>query len=60
MEKFKELVKKAKQKRLNVTAGVCPHHLFMTVKDREKKGALAIMKPPLGTHCSGGFPRPIP
>ncbi|MEO8581808.1 MAG: dihydroorotase family protein [Patescibacteria group bacterium] len=45
-----ELVRKAKAKKLKITAGVCPHHLFMTEKNKEKQGALAMMKPPLGTQ----------
>lgn len=45
-----ELVRRAKAQGMKITAGVTPHHLFMTEKDRETKGALAIMKPPLGTQ----------
>lgn len=46
-----ELVRLAKKKNLPVTAGVCPHHLFMTDKDRETKKGYAVMKPPLGTQA---------
>ncbi|HEX7018354.1 MAG TPA: amidohydrolase family protein [Patescibacteria group bacterium] len=45
-----ELVRRAKAKKQQITAGVCPHHLWLTEKDREKMGAWAIMKPPLGTE----------
>ncbi len=43
-----ELVRRAKAHGQAVTAGVCPHHLFMTEKDRETMKGYAIMKPPLG------------
>ncbi len=43
------MVRKAKATGQKVTAGVCPHHLFMTDKDREKIKGYAMMKPPLGT-----------
>ncbi len=45
-----ELIKRAKAKGLKVTAGVCPHHLYMTGKAREKMKGYACMKPPLGTQ----------
>ncbi len=45
-----ELVKKSKEKNFQITAGVCPHHLFMTEKDVERLKGYAIMKPPLGTQ----------
>lgn len=44
-----ELVSRAKSKGQAITAGVCPHHLFLTDKDFEKMGSYAFMKPPLGT-----------
>lgn len=44
-----ELVRRAKAQKQKITAGVCPHHLFMTDKDRDTLGSYAIMKPPLGT-----------
>lgn len=44
-----ELVRRAKKKGLKITAGVCPHHLFMTNKDHEQMKGYATMKPPLGT-----------
>ncbi len=44
-----ELVRLAKIKGQSVTAGVCPHHLFMTAEARETLKGYAIMKPPLGT-----------
>lgn len=43
------LVRKAKAQGLSVTAGVTPHHLFLTEKDVQALGSFAIMKPPLGT-----------
>ncbi len=46
-----ELVRQAKKKNLPITAGVCPHHLFMTDADRETKKGYAVMKPPLGTQA---------
>lgn len=42
------LVRAAKRKKQAVTAGVCPHHLFLTGEARETHGSQAIMKPPLG------------
>jgi dihydroorotase-like cyclic amidohydrolase len=42
-----ELIRQAKAKGLKVTAGVTPHHLFLTEQDREKLGSLAMMRPPL-------------
>lgn len=44
------LVRAAKAHGEAVTAGVTPHHLFLTEKDRERLGSFAIMKPPLGTE----------
>ena len=46
-----ELVRRAKQKKLAVTAGVCPHHLYFTGEAREQKKGYAVMKPPLGTKA---------
>jgi dihydroorotase-like cyclic amidohydrolase len=43
-----QLVALAKAKGQEVTAGVCPHHLFMTGESRERLKGYAIMKPPLG------------
>ncbi len=45
------MVAEAKQGGQKITAGVCPHHLFMTGEDRQKLGGLAMMKPPLGTQA---------
>ncbi len=45
-----ELVRRAKAKGHRITAGACPHHLFLTGEARATLGALAIMKPPLGTQ----------
>lgn len=41
-------VRQAKKEGLLITAGVTPHHLFLTDKDVSKLGAFAMMKPPLG------------
>lgn len=46
-----ELVRQAKSKDQAITAGVCPHHLYMTVADKEKMKGYAMMKPPLGTQA---------
>lgn len=32
-----------------VTAGVCPHHLFLTERDHAELGPRGVMKPPLGS-----------
>ncbi len=46
-----ETIIKARQKYgdRQITAGVCPHHLFMNKYDIERLGWYARMKPPLGT-----------
>ena len=44
-----EIIRAAKKKGLPVTAGVCPHHLYMTEDDVEKLDYRATMKPPLGS-----------
>jgi len=44
-----DLVRKAKQDKLNVTCEVSPHHLFLSVDDYEALGTLAKMNPPLRT-----------
>lgn len=46
-----EMVRQAKRNGQKITAGVCPHHLFMTGAERDKLGSLAMMKPPLGTQA---------
>lgn len=43
------MVRKAKTAGQKITAGVCPHHLFMIDKDRNSMKGYAMMKPPLGT-----------
>ena len=43
------MVRRAKEQGIYISAGVTPHHLFLTDKDVEKLGAFGIMKPPLGT-----------
>ena len=42
-----ELVQSAKDTGLNVTCGVCPHHLLKTSYDVVTQGTFAEMKPPL-------------
>ena len=42
-----ELIKRAKEQGIKVTAEVTPHHLFLTDKDQKKLGPFGIMKPPL-------------
>jgi len=44
-----ELLRRAKQRSLNVTCEVTPHHLFLTDEDRQCLGPLAYMKPSLGS-----------
>lgn len=46
-----ELVRLAKKRKQPVTAGVCPHHLFLIDTHRETLGSYALMKPPLGTQA---------
>ncbi|MBP9715105.1 MAG: amidohydrolase family protein [Candidatus Pacebacteria bacterium] len=45
-----ELVREAKKNLQKVTAGVCPHHLYLTKEIVEKIKGYAMMKPPLGTQ----------
>lgn len=40
-------IMRAKDKGFNVTCGVTPHHLFLTIDDVRKLGAFAMMKPPV-------------
>ena len=44
------VVRQAKENGQQITAGVCPHHLFMTDADREMMKGYAMMKPPLVTR----------
>jgi dihydroorotase len=44
-----DMVREAKKSGQTITAGVCPHHLFMTGELRETMKGYAMMKPPLGT-----------
>lgn len=48
-------VMKAKEEGLPITCGVTPHHLFLTEKDAEEKGAWAHMKPSLKTQKDQDF-----
>lgn len=43
------MVREAKAEGQRVSAGVCPHHLFLTSADVATLGSRALMKPPLGT-----------
>lgn len=44
-----EDVREAKAAGVTISAGVCPHHLYMTGEARERLKGFATMKPPLGT-----------
>ena len=44
-----ELVRKAKEQGQNVTAGVTPHHLYLTKEAIIRMKGYAMVKPPLGT-----------
>lgn len=45
-----KMVKKAKATGLKITAGVTPHHLFLTEVEVERLEGFAIMRPPLGSQ----------
>ncbi|MBI2003823.1 MAG: amidohydrolase family protein [Parcubacteria group bacterium] len=45
-----DMLRRAKLKGQVITAGVCPHHLFMTGAEHDKMKGYAMMKPPLGTQ----------
>ncbi len=46
-----ELIRETKKNpRAKISVEVCPHHLFMTHKEREKYGAICCMKPELATQ----------
>jgi dihydroorotase len=42
-------IKKIPQAKKKITVEVCPHHLFLTDKERKKYGAICCMKPDLAT-----------
>ena len=44
-----DLVKQAKLRKQKITAGVCPHHLYLTEEDEQTMKGYAQMKPSLGT-----------
>lgn len=44
-----KMVRRKKLGGMAVSAGVTPHHLFLTEIDLEKLGSFAVMKPPLGS-----------
>jgi dihydroorotase-like cyclic amidohydrolase len=44
-----DLVRRAKGAGQDITAGACPHHLYLTETGVVRLGARAIMKPPLGS-----------
>ena len=46
-----DFVRSAKQNGQMVTAGVCPHHLFMTCEVQTAMRGFAMMKPPLGSSA---------
>ncbi len=50
-----ELAIKAKKEELDVTVGVCPHHLFLTEDDVPKLGWRGRMKPPLASQEDQDF-----
>lgn len=45
-----ELIRRAKQEKLNITAEVCPHHLTLTAEAVYAQGTDAKMAPPLRTQ----------
>jgi dihydroorotase-like cyclic amidohydrolase len=45
-----EIVRQAKIKQVRATAGVCPHHLYLTENNILQMKGYATMKPPLGTQ----------
>ena len=49
IDKIRELKNNPKS-REKISVEVCPHHLFMTHKEREKHGAICCMKPELATQ----------
>lgn len=44
-----DLIKKAKKEGINVTAEVCPHHIYFTEEETENFNCLAKVNPPLRT-----------
>ena len=50
-----EPILKAKAEGLPVTCGVTPHHLFLTIKDKEKLGRLGVVKPNLKPKSDQDF-----
>ncbi|MBI2029069.1 amidohydrolase family protein [Candidatus Gottesmanbacteria bacterium] len=42
-----ELIKRAKEQKIKISAEATPHHLFLTENDRKRLGPFGIMKPPL-------------
>jgi dihydroorotase len=49
IDKIRDLKNNPKS-REKISVEVCPHHLFMTHKEREKHGAICCMKPELATQ----------
>lgn len=49
------LIIKAKEKKLPVTCGVTPHHLFLTKDDIKSLKSFSLMKPFLGTKTDHNF-----
>jgi dihydroorotase-like cyclic amidohydrolase len=46
------LLERAKKKKQMITAGVTPHHLFLTKKDVKKLGTYAAVKPQIGDEST--------
>ena len=49
------LIIKAKEKKLTVTCGVTPHHLFLTKNDIKSLKSFGLMKPSLGSKTDQNF-----
>ncbi len=46
-----EFVRQAKKKKINISTGVTPHHLFLSEKDIKRLGPFGLVKPPMDpTH----------
>lgn len=54
-EKELTLIMKAKENGANITCGVTPHHLFLSVDDEEKLGSFGKMKPSLKSPTDQQF-----
>jgi dihydroorotase-like cyclic amidohydrolase len=45
-----QMIQKAKDKKMRISTGVTPHHLFLTVGDVQKLGNYAAVKPQIGNE----------